>query len=239
MIRRIPGSAVNVDNVIWPGLRSNANATGAPALQPAEQAARLAGQALPAGGQAAPGRRVETAEFERRIVELERLRQLETAEAHHRGVEDGLRRGREEASAEVKKAFDEVARTLEELSKTKRKLRHEAEQELVKLSLAVARRILYREISTDPSSIEGIVHAALEKLQQREASRVRVYPAGVPAVRAALDRIGVRAGIEVVADPGLTSGGILFETTVGELDASVETQLQEIQRGFADRLAIR
>jgi flagellar biosynthesis/type III secretory pathway protein FliH len=32
---------------------------------------------------------------------------------------------------------------------------------------------------------------------------------------------------------------MLFETSVGELDASIETQLQEIQRGFADRLAIQ
>jgi flagellar biosynthesis/type III secretory pathway protein FliH len=30
----------------------------------------------------------------------------------------------------------------------------------------------------------------------------------------------------------------LFETALGDLDASVETQLQEIQRGFADRIAL-
>ncbi len=92
-----------------------------------------------------------------------------------------MRRGREEAAGEVKKSFEQVARALEELTETKRKLRQEAEQELVKLSLAVARRILYRELSTDPSSIEGIVHAALQKLQQREASKVRVWPAGGPS----------------------------------------------------------
>jgi flagellar assembly protein FliH len=181
----------------------------------------------------------QTAEFERRIAELERLRQLEKTEAHHRGVEDGLRRGRDEASNELKKMHDQLAQAIEELAKTKRKLRQEAEQELVKLSLAVARRILYRELSTDPASIEGIVHAALQKLQQRETSRVRVWPAAVPAVRAALERIGSRSGIEIVADAGLMTGAILFETSVGELDASIETQLQEIQRGFADRLAVR
>jgi flagellar assembly protein FliH len=138
----------------------------------------------------------------------------------------------------VKKALAQVAHTLEDLAKVKRKLRQEAEQELVKLALAVARRILYRELSTDPSSIEGIVHAALQKLQQREVSRVRVNPAATAAVRAALDRNGSRSGMEIVADAGLATGAILFETSVGELDASIETQLQEIQRGFADRLAI-
>ena len=228
MVRRITDPALVVEAIVWPG----PSPTGAEPAGPVQQSRRRA--------ESAPLREApESVEVERRVAELDRLRQLETAEAHHRGVEDGLRRGREEATAEVKKAFDQVAHTLEDLAKVKRRLRQEAEQEVVKLSLAVARRILYRELSTDPSSIEGIVHAALQKLQQREASRVRVYPAGAPAVRAALERMGSRSGIEVVPDPGLTTGALLFETSVGELDASIETQLQEIQRGFADRLAIR
>jgi flagellar assembly protein FliH len=238
VVRRITDKAVDVETVIWPGREAAARGTAAgPATQPSGRTVELVSHKQIAAKSETNA--AETAEFERRIAELERLRQLEKAEAHHRGVEDGLRRGREEASAEVKKAFDQVANALEELGGMKRKLRQEAEQELVKLSLAVARRILYRELSTDPSSIEGIVHAALQKLQQREASKVRVWPAGVPAVRAALERIGSRAGIDIVPDPGLATGAILFETSLGELDASIETQLQEIQRGFADRLAIR
>jgi flagellar assembly protein FliH len=231
MIRRISNPAVSVETVVWPGRHSAGSAPGGPLQLSARSAESAQGKA---GGNGS-----ETAELQRRLAELERLRQLETAEAHHRGVEDGLRRGREEAAAEVKKAFDQVAHTLEGLAKVKRKLRQEAEQELVKLALAVARRILYRELSTDPSSIEGIVHAALQKLQQREVSRVRVNPVAMAAVRAALDRNGSRSGLEMVADPGLATGAILFETSVGELDASIETQLQEIQRGFADRLAIQ
>jgi len=223
--------ASGVETVVWPGRHSAGGAQRASAPQQVHRAADPS-QPKPAG----PG---EPAEFEKRVAELERLRQLETAEAHHRGIEDGLRRGREEAAAEMKKALDQVARTLEELAKVKSRLRQEAERELVKLALAVARRILYRELSTDPSSIEGIVHAALQKLQQREVSRVRVSPQAVAAVRAALDRVGSRSGMEVVADPGLAAGALLFETSVGELDASIETQLQEIQRGFADRLAIQ
>jgi flagellar assembly protein FliH len=235
MVRRITDKTLNVETVIWPGSRASGAAMGGPFIQ--ARATELVSAKLPAGQveDSAPA----SAELQRRIADLERLKQLETAEAHQRGVEDGLRRGREEAASEVKRAFDQIAHALEELAQVKRQLRQQAEQEIVKLSLAVARRILYRELTTDPGSIEGIVHAALQKLEQREASKVRVWPAGVPAVRAALDRNGSRSGLEVVSDPGLATGAILFETSVGELDASVETQLQEIQRGFADRLAIR
>ena len=118
----------------------------------------------------------------------------------------------------------------------KRKIRNEAEQELVKLSLAIARRIVYRELATDPDSIHGIVHAALQKLQNREIVRVRVYPAGATAVRTAFEGLPNSAAVEIVADTRTRDGAILFETALGDLDASVETQLQEIQRGFADRM---
>jgi flagellar assembly protein FliH len=229
---RITESALDAETIAWPGLPASGASLRGPASQPAHRAAG------PGAAESAE-RRGDSSETEGRLAELDRLRQMETADARHRGVEEGLRRGREEAATEVQKAFDQVARALRDLALLKRTLRQQAEQELIKLSLAVARRILYRELSTDPSSIEGIVHAALQKLQHREVSRVRVYPAAVSAVRAALDRIGSRAAIEVIADPGLETGAILFETSFGELDASIETQLQEIQRGFADRLAIR
>jgi flagellar assembly protein FliH len=232
MVKRLTDNSLTVDSIVWPGVKSG-NPPGGPAVPASPR------QAEPAPAKVAEPDPAESLELQRRVAEFDRLRQLESAEAHHKGVEDGLRRGREEAAAEVRKAFDQVARTLEELAQVKRKLRQEAEEELVKLSLAVARRILYRELSTDPSSIEGIVHAALQKLQQREVSRVRVFPAGVAAVRSALERSGSRSGLDVVPDPGLATGALLFETSVGELDASIDTQLQEIQRGFADRLAIR
>jgi flagellar assembly protein FliH len=166
----------------------------------------------------------------------ESIGQAELAQARQSGFEDGLRRGRDEAAAPVGQTLDRLAETLRELAQMKRKIRNEAEQELVTLSLAIARRILYRELSTDPDSIHGIVHAALQKLHNREIIRVRVYPAAAAAVRTAFERMTNSAAVEIVADTALETGAILFETSLGDLDASVETQLQEIQRGFADRL---
>jgi flagellar assembly protein FliH len=132
-----------------------------------------------------------------------------------------------------------VGQTLASLAQTKRKLRQEGEVELLKLSLAIARRILHREISIDAEALHGLVHAAMQKLQNREISRVRVNPAGADAVRTALERIGAAPAIEISPDPSLKSGDIIFETQFGELDASIDSQLAEIQRGFADRLSLR
>jgi flagellar assembly protein FliH len=176
--------------------------------------------------------------LERRLAELQGAREVEITYARQAGFDEGVRKGREESAVEVQKALDQLARTILELSGQKKKIRQDAEHELVKLSLAIARRILHRELLVDPESIQAIVYAALQKMQSREITRVRVYLAGAPAVRAAMERIGHRHAVEVDADPMLPPGAIVFETALGELDASIETQLQEIERGFADRLAL-
>jgi flagellar biosynthesis/type III secretory pathway protein FliH len=40
----------------------------------------------------------------------------------------------------------------------------------------------------------------------------------------------------VIPDATLAPGSVVFETNQGNLDASVESQLQEIERGLADHL---
>jgi flagellar assembly protein FliH len=106
----------------------------------------------------------------------------------------------------------------------------------VTLALAVARRVLRRELSVDPEAIRGVVLAALEKLDGQEISRVRVHPAHAAEVSACLRRAVSGRAIEVVPDPAREPGFVIFETERGSLDASVDTQLEEIERGLADRL---
>src|SRR5581483_3554503 len=140
----------------------------------------------------------ETADLKKRIAELERDRQAEAAQTRQAAFEQGLRQAREEFAAEIKASSERLAKTLSELASWKRKLRAEAEAELLKLSLAVARRILRRELLTDPEAMHGLVYAALQKLQRREIWRVRVCPAGVEAVRSCLENTAA-ASIEVTA----------------------------------------
>ena len=84
--------------------------------------------------------------------------------------------------------------------------------------------------------MRGIVHAALEKLQSQEICRVKVHPSHAALVTACLQTAGTVAKAEVIADPGCAPGGVVFATARGNLDASVNSQLQEIERGLTDRL---
>ncbi len=157
-------------------------------------------------------------------------------EAYQRGFSEGQAVGKEQAAAELKPVLDRMGQTLAELSTLRSRLRRDAEKDLLKLAIAIARRVLHRELTIDPESIEGVIRVAIDKLQSRDLSRVRVHPGQAPAIRASFEKFSNSHKVELVADPSLQIGDVMFETSTGTLDASIESQLQEIDRGFADRL---
>jgi flagellar assembly protein FliH len=127
-----------------------------------------------------------------------------------------------------------LARAAAELAGYRAAYRRESEQELVKLSLAIARKVLKREVTVDPSSLQGIVKAALETLNAGEVYRIRLATPDAAALDRHLQAMGLPQAIEVIADPALERGAVLFETARGLVDAGVQTQIAEIERGFAD-----
>lgn len=125
-------------------------------------------------------------------------------------------------------------RLLQDLAGTRRKFRAEVEQDSVTLAIAIARRVLHRELSTDPEAILGLILAAFQKLNARETHRLRLAPADAALLEQNRARLEIPPGLEISPDPSLPAGSAIFETTRGELDASIDTQLAEIDRGFAD-----
>ncbi|HEY2843707.1 MAG TPA: FliH/SctL family protein [Bryobacteraceae bacterium] len=156
-------------------------------------------------------------------------------ESFQRGFSEGRTVGHDQAAAELQPVMDRLSRSLSELASIRTRVRKAAESDLLKLAIAVARRVLHRELTLDPGSIEGLIRVALEKLESRELCRVRVHPDQEPVIRTLLARFSV-GSVELIPDPTLQCGDVLFETAHGTLDGSIEAQLQEIERGFADRL---
>jgi len=157
-------------------------------------------------------------------------------ESFQRGFSEGRAVGRDQAAAELQPIMDRLSRSLSDLSSIRSRVRKAAEADLLKLAIAVARRVFHRELTLDPGSIEGLIRVALEKLESRELCRVRVHPDQEPVIRTLLARFSA-APVELIPDPTLQCGDVLFETAHGTLDGSIEAQLQEIERGFADRLS--
>ena len=146
--------------------------------------------------------------------------------------------GRAEGEAYARQALQPVlqklAAAINASSGLRARLREEAELDLVRLAIAIAKRVVGREVNTDPQAIAGVVKASLEKLRLQEVLRVRLHPEHKASVSEYLARLGA-SHVEVLGDPACEFGAVIFETTRGNLDASIETQLREIERGLTDR----
>jgi len=150
------------------------------------------------------------------------------------GFREGEAAARAQAQAEVQPALEQLARAARELAALRPRLREQAEEDLIRLAVAIARRVVRRELTVDPQTITGLAKAALEQLAAGEPARLRVHPEHEAIVRRFLADAG-QASITVAGDATLAPGSAVFETGRGNLDASAETQLAEIERGLTDR----
>jgi flagellar assembly protein FliH len=170
------------------------------------------------------------------LARLEAQFQQKVREAHATGMREGEIAGRNRAAADLQPVIERLTRSIQEIANLRPRLRQEAEGDVVKLALAIARRVIRREVASDPDALRGLVMAALEKLQGQEFSRVKVHPSHAATVKACLQSTTSGQPVEVVSDPSREVGSVIFETTRGNLDASVDSQLSEIERGLTDRL---
>lgn len=175
-------------------------------------------------------------DLEQALAESNRRAQAAAAQSFQDGFQQGRVEGEQGARAELAALMERLARTIADLSGTRDAFRREAEEDVVRLSLGVARRILHRELSVDPDALLGVIRVALGKFEARELHRILISPQDHAALAAALTSLKLPRQVEVISDPSLERGAALFETVKGTLDASVDTQLDEIERGFLDVL---
>ncbi len=176
------------------------------------------------------------------IAAEERLAE-ETKRSFEAGREQGLREGRnaerESLSAEIcpeqKLRSELAARLAEDFQAECNRYFEAVEQEVVKLALAIAARILRREAQVDPLLLTGAVRVALGQLSGATQVRLRVPAADLELWKdtiAHLPKLALRPA--VVAGEDLEPGECWMENELGSVDLGIRAQLEEIERGFFD-----
>ena len=179
----------------------------------------------------------DAAEVENRTLRasVERL-QHEVAAAKRDAFESGRQAGEQKARAEIIPVMERVNASIADLTGMRQELRRRAEKDVVQLSLLIARRVLHRELNVDTNALTALARVVFERLARAESYRVTVNPQFAASIKAALSgRLISR--VEIDADADSPPGAFLIRSEEGTIDASVDTQLEEIGRGLTDRLA--
>ena len=113
------------------------------------------------------------------------------------------------------------------------------EGEVVHLALAIASKVLHREVQVDPMLVAALVRVAVDKLHDGSSVTVRVSPAQAGKWAKYLADPLNGSSIAVVEDTHLGPEDCILETDLGSANFSIDAQMKEIEQGFFDLLAQR
>jgi len=138
--------------------------------------------------------------------------------------EEGARRGRADAARELLVAATEHRAALEA-----------ARTDIVRLALALARRIVSEEIRLAPERVEALVGATLSAAPGARVLRLRTHPDDAERARAAAIAADPDGRVQLHLDPGLSRGDCVLETEGGSIDARIDTQLAALEEQLLGR----
>ncbi len=178
--------------------------------------------------------------------ERERLLLDASVVGHAKGFEEGRREGLEKGHAEGRTAalkeyqgrLDALTkswtRALESFQAERKQLWSDAHNDVVRLALTIAERIVKRSLDLDPTIAASQTQAALGLLASRASVKLLINPEDHEVVRAAIPAIlaslGASHDIELVMDASVARGGCILRTPVGgEIDAEISTQIDRIR----------
>lgn len=160
------------------------------------------------------------------LVSLER-------EAYEKGFAAGEKAGFELGVKKAEVLFSGLSGILDELSDFKTSLYGPCEQEMVALSLAIARKVIQREVEKKDSVLD-CVRVAIKSVVAAGEIVIKVNPRDLEVLNdnkgefSRFSGAGVK-GLKIEADPEIDKGGCVIETNYGEVDASIGSVLADIE----------
>jgi len=159
-------------------------------------------------------------------VERERIEAAEK-QAIRTGYADGQRAAEADAATRLEATLGRLSQAIQDVGNARPVLLERAEKDLVRLALAIAERVIRREVDVNPELLTAMARVAIERLSEQAAAAVHLNPHDA---RSLLSRGPAPAGIEIVADATLERGACRVRSLEGAIDMGIASQIQELAR---------
>jgi flagellar assembly protein FliH len=160
------------------------------------------------------------------------------ADAREQGREEGYREGLKLAEADMQKQYEqklaEARQLIESAHQIKQRIIREAEPFLIELSSAIAEKIVNHELSLHPEWHADLIKKALLRRKGQGTITLCVSPEQFRFVQDARDELLIaidsQAELQIIPDPSVRSCGCVIRSSFGSIDATVDTQMEEIKK---------
>jgi flagellar assembly protein FliH len=146
-------------------------------------------------------------------------------EAYDRGFADGRQQATDAQAAVIAARVAKLVATINEVASLRTTMIKRSEQDIVRLALAMAGRILNREAAADSALLLTLAREATGKLAGTGVVSIEMHADDLAAIPADLKETGPVRAIE---NSDLPVGSCLVRSAAGSIDVSLDAQLQEI-----------
>lgn len=159
-------------------------------------------------------------------------------EAYLAGFAEGRQAGEEAGRIETARQCKGLEGLISEIENFKKILFTECEDEALQLCVNIAEKVIQRELSMRADSVVYVVKEALKAAVTNGKIRIRLNPGDVSIIKEHGKEFKRYtqgfSGVALDGDESLKSGGCIIETDSGEVDATIEGLLDEVQGVLKD-----
>lgn len=172
-------------------------------------------------------------ETEARILrEVKEKASVIEKEAYEKGFEQGERDGLEMGQKRVEAILHQFKNILREMEQQREALYHLYEEEMLQLVFSLSKKIIHHEISINPEIILKTLQEAIKYLVVQKRVVIHLNPVDYQYLLTQSEKfplaLGDQGKVKLMEDPSITRGGCLLETPYGKIDATLESQFEEI-----------
>lgn len=162
------------------------------------------------------------------------------SEAYQQGVEAGKKELSESLQEELDRKLEDAAANFDSLVREFGaeigRLNQDFDKAIVTLAIAIARRVVAREIDVDEGAVLARSREAIRKIIGVEKIKIHVNPSDEEYIRGHRNELSVYADsvkeIVIEADNKVDRGGCVIESELGNIDARVSTQFELIEESL-------
>ncbi len=155
-------------------------------------------------------------------------------EAYDRGFAQGEKDGFELGQKRAGTIFHQLQKLFSEIAKQREDLYQAYTREMLQLVFCLTRKILQQDLPLPEPVIHKTLQAAFRYVKEQRKVHLRLNPNDYEHLLARPELLPFAQepngaeGVKMVADPTITRGGCYLETSRGDIDATLESQLDQI-----------
>jgi flagellar assembly protein FliH len=151
-------------------------------------------------------------------------------QARQAGEAEGRAEGLAAVRAEAEPALHALAAATQALEQARLTMAEALEAQAAELGLRIAEQIVAAELELEPERVIDIARGALRRLAERDRVTIIVNPIDLELLSGSIEQLRSELGgishITVHAERRIDRGGAVVRTELGEIDATVTTQLE-------------